>query len=304
MIKKQSLMRKKHNLGYLYIMPFIIGFILIFLPSIFQSLQYSIYNVSFGTEGIKMVFAGLDNFKKAFLEDVNFRVIFLDSIQRMSSDIIVITIFSFFIATVLNQRFRGRSIARTVFFLPVILATGIIASIAAGDPMLGSFMNNTGNEISSGFSDSNVMNFFNLEALLLQSNISSGLVTFIVKAIDNIFEVVNASGVQILVFLVGLQSIPVSVFEASKVEGATKWEEFWKITFPMMGPIILVNMIYSIIDTFTRPTYGILSFIQNTAFKLNQMGYAAAIGWIYFLFIIIIMALVWLVSKRLIHYEN
>ena len=135
-------------------------------------------------------------------------------------------------------------------------------------------------------------------------NLPEGITSVIIYAIDNTYTIVNRSGVQILIFLSALQGISPSIFEASKMEGATKWEEFWKITFPMITPMILVNTVYTIVDSFTNPSYGMLKYVQNQMFSLNRMGYASAVSWVYFAIILVVLICVFKVTAKRITYIN
>lgn len=215
---------------------------------------------------------------------------------------VVILFFSFFIANILNQKFIGRGAARAVFFLPVLVATGIIASADVNNmatSFFGSATNN-GESISTAFSG-NFASFFDLKSLLESANLNSTLTGVILYAVENTYSVVNSSGVQILIFLSALQTIPSSLFEASKVEGATKWEEFWKITFPMLTPMILVNIVYTIIDSFTNPKYEVLQYILDNSFTNSRgIGYSCAMSWMFFLIIVICLGIICgLLSKRI-----
>ena len=146
--------------------------------------------------------------------------------------------------------------------------------------------------------------FQNLEIakLLLRSGVNFQIVEYFLGAVDRIYQIITASGVQILIFLAGLQSISGSLYEASKIEGATGYESFWKITFPMISPLILTNVIYSIIDNLLNgPT---TAQIRDTAFKSFQFGLSASMAWIYFVVIsIILWVFTLLISKRVFYYD-
>lgn len=300
--KKTSigLTAKKDVRGYLFILPFLIGITFIFVPALINSFRFafSFVKIELGNVVVKSV--GWDNFMK-LQEDITFVPKLLKAIQGIALDLVIITFFSFFIATILNQKFLGRGFARTVFFLPVLLATGIIAAADTGNMAMEFFSSSTnkGGAIASAFTSGSA-SFFDLKAMLLNTNISRSFVNIIITAIDNTYNIVNSSGVQILIFISALQSIPPSIFEASKVEGATKWEEFWKITFPMMTPMILVNVVYTIVDSFENPKYEVLKYIRQVAFEDDQMGYASALAWIYFAVVLIMLGIVWgVIAKRI-----
>lgn len=295
---------RKNRMGYLFVLPFIIGLLAIFLPALYDSIVYSLSEVTIRLDAVKQQSVGFANYIQAFTEDTEFRVLLLSAVQRTVQDLVVIVIFSFFVAALLNQKFIGRGLARTIFFLPVILATGIIANADANSVMMNTFASNTNTDsvISSAFGSGGLQSLLNLQELLSSLNLNKTVMQTILPAVDNTYNVVNSSGVQIIIFLAALQSISPSIFEAARVEGATKWEEFWKITFPMVTPMILVNVVYTIVDSFTNPQYGILEYIQKQAFSNSQIGFASALSWIYFIFVGILLALITFIISKRIHY--
>ena len=215
----------------------------------------------------------------------------------------LIVIFSFFAATLLNKPFKGRGLARTVFFLPVILTSGVIFAIENSNMLMSMAQESINNPAAQGNS-AGAFESLQLQALLSTSNLPPTFVEYLTNAVDQIYDVINASGVQILVFLAGLQSISPSLYEAAHVEGATGWEAFWKITFPMVSPLILVNVVYSIVDSFTKPTNEMMIAIQDTAFKLSYYGYSAAMAWIYFIVVLILLGIVGFIISRYVFYQN
>jgi ABC-type glycerol-3-phosphate transport system permease component len=138
--------------------------------------------------------------------------------------------------------------------------------------------------------------------MMLESGFPKALVLYLTGAVDRIYEIISSSGVQILIFLAALQSISPSLYEAAKMEGATGYEIFWKITFPMVSPLILTNTIYSIIDSFNNNSMSRL--ISSTAFASFEFGISAAMSWIYFLVISLLLIMIgWIVSKRVFYYD-
>lgn len=300
--KTSGLARRKNRLGYIFILPFVIGFVCIFLPCLIKSLIYSFNDVTLTSHGFTVKPAGWENYHRLFFVDVTFRVQLLNAIKNILVDTLLIMVFSFFVANVLNQKFHGRGAARAILFLPVILATGVISSVQNNDMTMGLF----GSAASNGVSGAMAGSSMGLKDIIVTvaADLNPGVVDFIVTSVENTTDIINASGVQILVFMAALQSIPASVFEAAKVEGATAWQEFWKITFPMVTPMLLVNLIYTIIDTFTRPSYGILDMVEEQAFYRNQMGFASAISWMFFLLIAVTLVIVTALVSRGIHYDD
>ncbi len=296
--KQLTLAKKQAILGYLFISPFLIGFVTFFAAPFIQSIIYSMSDFNIYPDRYELVHVGFKNFHRAFFIEPNFRRLLFEAIQRMILDVPIIIIFSFFAANLLNQKFKGRTIARAFFFLPVILTSGLIVSLEQSDVLLNIARQGKDNQDSIGLLSSG-----QLRDYLMQIRINPTMINYITNAIDHIYSVVIASGVQILIFLAGLQSIPNSLFEASKVEGATSWENFWKITFPLISPLILVNVIYSIIDSFTNVSNLVISEIQKQFTSFN-IGYSSALAWIYFAIVITILAILYtVISKRVFYYE-
>lgn len=293
-----NLNRKRAMIGYLFVLPFIIGLITFFLVPLIQSFIFSINKLEVVEGGYNLLPVGLSNYNRALRVHATYARDLVESVLYMLTNVPLIIIFSFFAANLLNQKFKGRSLARAIFFLPVILTSGVMLVIDSGD-LLQSSLGMTQTDGQEG-----AFRAVELARLLLRSRLSPTFIDYIMSAVDRIYEIVSASGVQILVFLAGLQSISPSLFEASNIEGATGWENFWKITFPMVSPLILVNTVYSIIDSLTNSSNVVIGMIRDTAFASNDFGLSSAMAWLYFLAILAIVGIVVkLVSKVVFYYE-
>lgn len=293
-----NLNRKRAMIGYLFVLPFIIGLITFFLVPLIQSFIFSINKLEVVEGGYNLLPVGLSNYNRALRVHATYARDLVESVLYMLTNVPLIIIFSFFAANLLNQKFKGRSLARAIFFLPVILTSGVMLVIDSGD-LLQSSLGMTQTDGQEG-----AFRAVELARLLLRSRLSPTFIDYIISAVDRIYEIVSASGVQILVFLAGLQSISPSLFEASNIEGATGWENFWKITFPMVSPLILVNTVYSIIDSLTNSSNVVMGMIRDTAFASNDYGLSSAMAWLYFLAILVIVGIVVkLVSKVVFYYE-
>ena len=293
-----NLNRKRAMMGYLFVLPFIIGLITFFLVPLIQSFIFSINKLEVVEGGYNLLPVGLSNYNRALRVHATYARDLVESVLYMLTNVPLIIIFSFFAANLLNQKFKGRSLARAIFFLPVILTSGVMLVIDSGD-LLQSSLGMTQTDGQEG-----AFRAVELARLLLRSRLSPTFIDYIISAVDRIYEIVSASGVQILVFLAGLQSISPSLFEASNIEGATGWENFWKITFPMVSPLILVNTVYSIIDSLTNSSNVVIGMIRDTAFASNDYGLSSAMAWLYFLAILVIVGIVVkLVSKVVFYYE-
>jgi len=291
--KPLTLAQKKAWWGVLFATPLMLGLIMLFIMPLIQSLRFSLSSIRLVEGGFAVNYEGFSNFRNLFLTNADFPRRLTESVTDMIVNVPIIIVFSLFAAVLLNQKFRGRAVARAVFFLPVILASAAIANMD-----ISSFV---GSASSSGGS-SNLMQSFELKKMLMESGLAPVFVNYISDAVDRIYEIISSSGVQILIFLAGLQSISPSLYESSRIEGATGYEIFWKVTFPMMTPLILTNLIYSIIDSFNNNSVNAL--ISETAFKTFEFGQSAAMSWVYFIVVALILALsAGIISRKVFYYD-
>ena len=294
--KRRSYEQQKAIWGFFYVLPWLIGFILFFLIPLIQSFRFSLSKVESQAAGIQIDFVGLDNYLYALTVHTSFNRTFVESILNMVVNVPLIIIFSMFLAALLNQKFRGRGLARAIFFLPVILASGVIASLEAS-----SLVEALNNESDNG-RFINALGSFELERMMLEAGVSESIVMYLTGAVDRIYDIVSQSGVQILIFLAGIQSISTHLYEAAKIEGATGYEAFWKITFPMVSPLILVNVVYTVIDSFA--SNAVTDLVREVGFSNFNFGLSSAMAWIYFLAVSLILAItMWLISRRVFYYE-
>ena len=291
-----SLEKRKARAGYIFVLPFILGFILIYMPILIDSIWFSFYKQESGGAGTFIyVFKGLEYYKYAFTGSPDFVTKLLAGLQQLVLEVPAVIIFTLFIAVVLNQKMLGRAVFRAIFFVPVIISTGLMESINGSDI--------ASTEMSNGIDDGSgggLVNVMQVEDLFRQMAVGGELVTYVVNLVNNIYKIINYSGVQMLIFLAGLQSISDSIYEACRIDGATGWETFWKITFPMISPMILVNAVYTIIDSFTRSSNVTMSFIKG----ISNNSEAAAMYWIYFISVILIIAVVAGIASTFIFYQR
>lgn len=302
--KKRLSMRTKEAIaGVLFILPFLVGFFFLFLPMITESLRYSFSNMEVTLDGYVLTKAkenGLEHYIKAFAIDPDFNLQLLSSIGGMVVQIPMVLIFSFFAANLLNQKFRGRTVARSIMFLPVIISSGIVIALENSD-LLVSTLSTTTELTGSDFASALNMTQF----LYDYTSLPVSVISFLSSAVTGLYDIIIASGIQILIFLAGLQSISPSLYEASSMEGATQWENFWKITFPMISPLILVNSVYTVVDLFTNDNNEMMTEIKRTIFTEIDYGYGSAMAWIYFVCIAVIIAVVGgVISKHVFYYDE
>ncbi len=297
--KKLSYASKKSLYGYGFIGLWLLGTLIFFLIPLVKSLWYSFNEVSIDTGSMITEWAGFDKYKGVLTSDPYYTEYLRDTLIETAWKTPMILIFSLFIAVILNQKFRGRVIARAVFFLPVIIATGPVYKIISGD------MNTTGNagggmQFSTMFSTDLMGELLQFLGIYGLSDRMSGMISAVA---DNVFGIVWSSGIQILLFLGALQNIPSSAKEAAELEGATAWEYFWKITFPYVSPFILANFIFTVIDSFTSPTNKVMGRILAMGSDW-KFGEAAAMAWIYFGTILAAIGMISFAASRFIYYET
>ena len=294
--RKSSLIRRREYYGYFFILPLIIGVLFIFIPNLYHTLQYSVSSLELGKKGYDAAFEGFSQYKAAFTKDANFVPYLVTELKSFLTDVPVITIFSMFIAVLLNGKFHGRTAARLIFFIPVILSTGIISSIESSTDLLAN--------VEAGMTSSDTSLVSGLSNMLLQMNLPKFIIDIIGSAISGIYSVVQRSGMQIFILLTGLQQIPNSLYEAAQVEGCNGWESFWKITFPMMGPHIRISIVYTIVDLTSRTDTVLAKYINLLAFRSNMFSLGTAMYVIYLLIVLVIVAIVLFVLNRFIKYNG
>lgn len=304
--KIASLDRRKARAGWMFVLPFVIGFVLIYLPMVYDSIKLSfmeIHNIAGG--GFELEFVGFDNYSEALFVDPNYVQTLLSGLKQLCFDIPAILIFSLFMAVLLNQKMVGRAVFRAIFFIPVILATGVMESIDAQNILSGYMESTSGIDDGTGSSTATqIVSAMDIEALFANMKVGTELTVYVSNAINNIYDIVNRSGVQMLIFLAALQSISPAIYESCRIDGATSWETFWKITLPMISPMILVNGVYTIIDSFTTDSNMVMKFVASKYTETGGQTVSSAMAWIYFLIIILVVALLGAILSGFVFYQK
>lgn len=311
-IKKSriSYEKKKGLYGYGFIAIWIIGVIYMFIVPIFKSAWYSMCYTELVTTadqaaqrgmtsaGIYTEWNNFGNYEEALFKNQDYLPKLTESLGAMVPQVIVVMIFSLFIALLLNQKFRGRTFARAVFFLPVLVATGPVLAVIKGDISTNGI--SSGEQFSALFQTDLVDELLQFLGIY---NLNQQLTMTIQTITSDIFNLLWSAGIQILIFLAALQQIPVSAKEAASMEGATGWEFFWKITFPMISPMILANLVYTVIDTFIDSENPVMSIVLAQSRGLKY-GLSAAMAWIYFLIVAVALAIIVAIVSKFVFYEN
>ncbi len=288
-----SLDVRKARAGWWFVMPFIIGIVILYIPIVFESIKYSFHEIKILTGGgFKLNWVGLKNYSDALFVDPTYVQTLVTGIKQLIVDIPAIVIFALFVAILLNGKIAGRAAFRAIFFIPVLLTTGLIADID-NQNILATAME--GAEIDTGTGESavaQIVSVMDVQALFSNMMVGTELVEYVVNLVNNIFNIINRSGVQMMIFLAGLQSISPAIYESCSIDGASGWETFWKITLPMVSPMILVNTVYTVIDSFTSSSNRVMSYISSVYASSSGQVLSSAMSWMYFLIVMIIIAAV------------
>lgn len=283
--------------GWLFLIPFLIGVTFFFLIPVIRSLLFSFSEITYDSNGYILDLIGLKPYKQALLEHTEYRQTVVQAFLKMLMTAPLCLMFSFFMASLLNQNFRGKTMFRVILFLPAIVTT--LKSSNALESSMNGFSG-----YKDTFSDAAVHFTQQISDYLTSVGVSQSISGSITGLADQLYNVINISSIQILILLVGMQAISPALYEAAKVEGANSWEVFWKITFPMISPLLLTCAVYTVIDSFTSQGNSVLKMIQTTSLTQMDMAQGAAMAWIYFMTITVMLAIVWFIFSKFISYEN
>ncbi len=282
MKKLSGFQKRKALVGYSFISLWLIGALVFFVFPVILSFAFSFSDIK-DASTFSMSFVGVKNYSSVFFEDVKFIPYFIESVRDTLINLFLILFFSFFVAIIINRKIKFRGFFRLVFFLPVILGTGFILDQILGENLQQQSVNVVRELL---FTDEVVR------------SVPAEFLEMVQELLNRITVVLWNSGVQILLFLTGLQSVSPSVYEAARVDAAGEWEQFWLITLPLMAPTILLNIVFTIVSGFTNSSNKVLSYILDVAFQDNKLEISAAMGWLYFLFIALFVGIVFLVMRK------
>ena len=305
-MKKRSrldLTTRRNLMGYWFVLPFIIGLCCIYVPALIESFNFSTHEIlkSSGTYSLQTHAEGTWHYYDlAVNEDPEFLRGIYESMGSMLLNVAIIIIYSLIMATVLNRNISGKGFYRAILFLPVIVATGVISNAENFSITTEQHKLLEANELATVggiFADNGI------EALLMSLNFNETLTGIVVSAIGNLYAIVTCSGVQLIIFLAGLQSISPAIYESATVEGATWWEGFWKITIPMISPLILVNTVYTIVDSFTQYGNKVMADIYDLVSR-GDFENASARSFMYLAVVGVLIAIVVPIINKFVFYEN
>ena len=287
--RPMSMRTREAVTGYLFIGLFVIGAVWIFIPALIEAVRMSFYD---HRDLFSPQWVGIANYRWALAEDPDFIRDMVQTLGKLLTDVVVISFFSLFAATLLDRPMHGRGVFRAILFLPVAISTGVIALYmdwSAG-----------GGSVSSGLSEiGGVVTVDTVAEYLASLNISARLTGIVMDAVTNIYAIITRSGVQTVIFLAGLQSISPAIYEAALVEGCTGWESFWKITLPVISPIISVNVVYTVVDSFAGADNTVMQRILRYITKDVDHGHATAMAFVYFLLVTLVLCVFLLVLRKI-----
>lgn len=285
--------------GYIFILPFILGFVFFMIKPLAQSLRMSFSEVVISNQGFSMSYNHFANYKRALTIDPEFNRLITESVTTMFYRSLATIVFSFFVALILNQKFKGRTLARSIFFLTVILSSGVLVGLEYNNTLMQQ-LKATIEEAGNTNSITDV-----LEQILVSNVGGVGkmdkMFSILFEIIDSIYDVAMASGIQIIIFLSGLQNISPSMYEAAQMEGCTSWESLWKITVPMVSPLMLVCWIYTIVDFFMKTDNQVMSKINDQMVIQLNYGFSSAMAWIYFVVCMILIGISSLIISKVVY---
>ena len=279
-----SMAGKRAVNGYLFILPWLLGFLLFYVRSLYMTVEFSLSDLTvLSTGGYNLEFVGLKNYYEAFFSHASFKQTLTTSIGNMVIDVPLIIFFSLFVAMMLNRKMKCRGL---------VLAAQMMAGGLSG----------TSADMAAASASSGTMNMDYLIDLFAQLALPDVVLDYIVGAVSRISDIIQASGVQIVLFIAGLQSIPSSLYEVAKIEGATGYETFWKVTFPMVMPHIITCTIYTIVDAFSKSE--VVKLAYSTAFTESRYGLSSAFSVVSTLITCALLgAVVYFIGKRTFYYN-
>jgi ABC-type sugar transport system permease subunit len=299
---KLSLVNKRNLMGYWFVLPFVLGLIFLFIPSLVQTIQFSFNNILIKNNTYELINIGFEKYRQLLFIDPDFVRGIVESVGSLILNTLIILVYSLLIANILNRDLKGKGFLRAILFLPVIIATGIIAKVDTANVLINSA--GTASVKTAGTVANGLFSTFDITSMIMSMKLNTGFINVIVATINNIYGIITGSGIQMIIFLAGLQGISLSVYESATVEGATWWESFWKITIPMISPLILVNLVYTIIDSFTSSSNVVMDRIYNLILVKVDYSLASAMSLIYFTLVAIFLIITTVVMRKFTFYET
>ncbi len=291
--KKNLLVQRRGKYGYLFAAPWIIGLVVFVIFPLIEAVRISFSKLSVGLQQYTLDFVGFENYRNIFLVDTEYRVTLLSSFSAILYQVPLVIFFSFFLASVLNMKFKSRGLVRSILFIPVVIASGTVDVLMKNDYLSTTAGSDAGTEQVEG-----IIHMISNFDMPLQ------IVTFLQRALQEVGTITTMSAVPIVIFIAALQAISDSIYEAAFIEGASAWEVFWKIRFPLVSPHILVCVIYCLIDSLNSAANPVVALIKQTTYTRIEYGSGSAMSVVYMLVTLLLVFLVYKVISRVVVYSD
>lgn len=280
--------------GYVFLLPWIIGFLLFFLNPIINTIIYSFNEVGVAeTGGMEMTWVGIQNYIDLFQKELStqsqqFTRVFAEENSNIVLNTPLIVVFSLFSALLVNANYKGRDVVRVVFFLPIVLGISIVTTMVA----------TTGGDMTGVTVVATEESGFVMKLLTSYTFLPKEIIGFIMGVVSDISSIISKAGVQTLLYLAALQGISPSLYEVAKIEGASTYEVFWKVTFPMVGSITLFNFVYTFVDLFLESS--IAQEVYAFAFQKNNIGVGSALSVVYMFDVLAILVVIVVILTKVV----
>lgn len=292
--KPRGIEAVKSRYGIRFITVWLIGQTLFFIIPILNSLRYSFSEVTLTSNGVQTVFCGFEHYKKMLTSNALYVDNLRDALGDMFTSLPIIISLSLVMAIILNQKFKGRLIFRGIYFLPVIIASGVIMHVLKDETVqIPLFTISSGSGMQGEYGG-----MIDFKEILDKLDLPDQILKLFSDYLGNVFGLIWSCGIQIILFLSGLQDIPLELYEVSKIEGATKWEEFWYLTIPMLKDVILLVVVYTMISLFTALDNPVIAQAYSVMSDTQVYDSSSAMLWGYFLIVGIVLGAVMMLYNK------
>ena len=269
--KKKGIEHLKSRYGIMFISPWVIGMLLFVITPIFQSIYFSFAKTSSTEEAVVTTLVRLKNYTEILFKNPDYTDNLIEAFSSLFISLPFIVIVSMVLALLLNGKYRFRIFFRGLYFLPVIIEAALSSTVSFG--------------------------MIDFTEILDGLNLPQSIETYLSKALSNIFTMVWQSGIQTILIIAGLQSIPDLLYEVAKVEGATKWEEFWYITLPMLLRTMVLVILFTAIELVSSDTNLILAQGYGQ-FNSLEYGIGSAMLWFYYMIVAALLGVIFLIYQK------
>lgn len=284
----KTLEQRRESMGYAFILPWVIGVSLFFIYPMAQSLVFLFNKVEILAGDMLLQYVGMDNIYQVFMVDeMNLRLM-VENVGSTFLNAVLVVLFSLIVAILINKPFRGRGICRALLALPILVSSSVLMQMFEEDLFRLS--------VESG-AQASVFSGQIIENLLVKMGFSWEMVWDFTDIVARIMDLIWQSGIQILLFVAGMQAIPSSYMEVCQIEGATPWQSFWRVTFPLISPFLQLNFIFAVIDSFTLYSNPVIVKI-NEYFQSLEYSYGMALSIAYFIGILLLLGIIMKLMTR------